>query len=1742
MVQESNYGSIHKVHFDLSNQRIIVLSAKNKERLSEQVEQLRKEIENRKFTEDDLDNIGYTLQVGREHMETRVGLLVTSISELQEKLNAFIEERDEIIDLYQKAENDSEAVISEISNEEGFETVIDNLIQKRRYGKLLEFWVKGVNFDWEKLYAGMEAKPHIISLPTYPFAKEEYWLPTQIGRTCKSGEQTRILHPLVHTNTSDFDGQQFMVKFTGTENFMNKIDNDTSMLSEVTYLEMIRAAVALSIKEETYGISLTNITWNKPLLVGKQGTEVRIGLYLEDNEQISWEVYEETGSGEIDVIPCEGTANLIEDNKLQQLDISELRSICSHRMDFCDTENIINDLWEAEESRVNGKGNLLVKFKQNNLNSNEEYEEPVALNPIYLKACLNVVNDYIGIPYNMSRLLSMKKLDVISEPGDIVWAHIKMERKEDVSTWTLDVELGDIDGNCIGKLEALQVSQSEQVIARKDEVQTENQTCEAMTFEEIWEEETVNFDVAQSQKTLIIFLSKESYQQEVNKWVKELGSETRVIYIEQGTTYKKQLKEKYIINYSNDEHYKRCLQEIKDDFESVDNMLYLWPLEDKKCIVDTSGIVYILQGLSKVSLDLKQIMLAGGYEDSVTRCYVESLIGFERSIAQIINGTKVKVICREQNSGETFGVWKHAILNELKTSDNKSVLYEEGKRKICQVKPVSIAGRKEVLKMDGTYLITGGMGGLGLIFAHYLAVNYHANLILINRSRLEDKTEQLEELRSLGVDVMYIQSDVCDVNRMQAGVNAAKNHFGKIDGVIHAAGIEGGTSLLQKNIKEYQQILEPKVKGTQVLEEVLAEEQLDFICYFSSSAAILGDFGACAYAVANRFLTCFGKYYEGSRKGSQPKRIVINWPLWKDGGMHLKDEQSNLMYLKSSGQKLLGSEKGTELFEMFLRQDSIQHLVLIGQPEKINRILGLSKTEKLEEKNTQGSLRYEHGKGKRPNMQGWDIEQCVLWDLKNIVFEILRIPQDKIEIEDNLADFGFDSISLSRFANILSDCFEFTITPDLFFSYATLEKIGAYLIKNYPENMKACYKEETELKVSSVPVKGYEAGLHNKNRTIKRKRVRQDSRNKNDEDAIAIIGMSGRFPGARNVDEFWSILQDGREVVQKMPEERAAIWEKCGYSVDEMDESCKLGIVPGVAEFDPYFFDISPREAELMDPRQRILLEETWKALEDAGYGSMSIEKERIGMFVGVEEGDYSLLVGEEGNITGNNNAVLAARLAYFLNLNGPNMAINTACSSGLMAVHQACLSLKNGDCDTAIVAGVSLLLTPGNYESMRKAGMLSTDGRCHAFDKRANGMIPSEAIAAVVLKRRSKAEKDNNPIYAAIVGSGVNYDGKTNGITAPSGLAQTKLLKEVYERYHIKPSDISYIVTHGTGTKIGDPIEINALIQVFKEYAVKSGSCALTSVKSNIGHTMAASGIVSLISLAMSLKKEMIPGSINCEQPNDYIQWNGSAFYINQEDKKWTDIDGKKRLGGVSAFGMSGTNIHVVLESYGSESSEKRFMNEQQSRKPYYLLAFSAKTKEALQIKIQEMEEKLTTDSEVGSGVLSSISYTLLVGRQHFKHRFAIVVRDKEDAIQTLRQARDGSKLPNLFHSEVAKNFKPQEIMNKSIEDLIEQSCTPECDAKKYQEILYALAEFYCLGYENNYDGIWGENKPRLCSVPTYPFARDEYWIHADKEQRKATEEEFRVLHPLVQENTSDLRSQRFSSKFTGKEDFLVD
>lgn len=1201
-----------------------------------------------------------------------------------------------------------------------------------------------------------------------------------------------------------------------------------------------------------------------------------------------------------------------------------------------------------------------------------------------------------------------------------------------------------------------------------------------LLFEQKWIPETIHSDEKEKIK-IVCFAMDTSFIQIVSNEAALFGENVQLIWILCGERYEKKSSNQYVIEYEQKRDYIRCFQEIRETFGTVDNVLYLSPLNDKIFQQEVFGLISILQALYAAKLNNLQVLIAGAYENLLEKAYVESLIGMDKSVAITQLNVSIGVILADRKQVD-LASFVNLMLRECFAITTKSIWYEDGIRKALKALPVEVKEEHPVcIREHGTYLITGGMGGLGILFATHMSEQYMANIVLTGRRSLDEVSEKLEELRQKGMKVIYVSADVSNVTQLKQVVEETKRSFGNIHGVIHAAGLSEGHNILEKEYVEYQEIVKPKVQGTLALEKALAEECLDFICYFSSSSAILGDFGSFDYAVGNYFLLSYANYRR-QQKDLSGETYVIEWPLWREGGMGFKTEAAERMYLKTSGQKGLTKNEGTKLFDAMLKSRQWECFALYGKEDRIQKMLGLTETTK-ETVTKEKNIREE---GKRVKQKETFLSKYMMSDLKDMIHDILGVSFDQMDENLNLADFGFDSITLSKFARRISEFSGVDVTPDLFYRYATLNELVKYFDMEHSDTFMRLYQREQT--AESEQQEGEQ---------IKEKQVKKDSvildvtmqempMQQNQEESIAIVGISGRFPNADNTDEFWNILKEGREVIREVTMRQG--WEDKGDYKGNM----RMGVMNNIDEFDPTFFEISPKEACFMDPRQRILLEETWRALEDAGIGDYGIHNEKIGMFVGAEDGDYQLLDGARGSITANHNAILAARLAYFLNLNGPNMCLNTACSSGLVAVHQACQSLRTGECDIAIAAGVNMLCTPAGYIGMKEAGMLSDNLKCYAFDQRADGMVPAEAVSVVVLKKMSKAKQDSNSIYGEIIASGINYDGRTNGITAPSGKAQSELLEDVYKRFHVNPQDIDYIVTHGTGTRIGDPIEINALSSVFKKANVKVGACALTSTKPNVGHTLAASGIVSLISLSLALKNEMIPQEINCEQLSDYIKWKESPFYINNKNHLWKD-DKKLRVGAVNAFGMSGTNAHVVVRSVRRETLKAE-------EKPAYLFTLSAKTEKSL-LKMYDnmlgyLKEKKDTEN------LSNISYTLMEGRQHFAYRTAFVVADIESACHTLQQLIIGKSMDNCCKSEVTRSFKAQGKIQKMVKELCTESRV-QTDQEKYQENLSALAQFYCMGYEISGHELFEKNSITKVPVPTYPFEHKKYWIPKKQETK---------------------------------------
>jgi acyl transferase domain-containing protein/NADPH:quinone reductase-like Zn-dependent oxidoreductase/NAD(P)-dependent dehydrogenase (short-subunit alcohol dehydrogenase family)/SAM-dependent methyltransferase len=710
--------------------------------------------------------------------------------------------------------------------------------------------------------------------------------------------------------------------------------------------------------------------------------------------------------------------------------------------------------------------------------------------------------------------------------------------------------------------------------------------------------------------------------------------------------------------------------------------------------------------------------------------------------------------------------------------------------------------------------------------------------------------------------------------------------------------------------------------------------------------------------------------------------------------------------------------------------------------------------------------------------------------LVEITSREMEMEPDAINVTARFADYGVGSLQGVLLVDAINREFDLKLKIQVIYDYSSIRDLSQFLVAHYGKTLSSSPPKSDTLKKEA--------------RKVPAQTVAKAPQAKNTTD-IAVIGMSGRFPGADNPSEFWENLRQGVDSITEVPPSRWDVQKYYDADPQKPNRSYSKwgGFLRDVDKFDPLFFNISPVEAEVMDPQQRLFLENCWHTLEDAGYVGQRLDSVKCGVFAGVIYNDYKALLYKHGIIKshgqvmlGNANSILASRVAYFLNLRGPVMTIDTACSSSLMAVHLACKSLREGETDIMLAGGVTLYLSEQLYVEMSKAGMVSPTGKCRAFDNGADGLVVGEAVAVVALKRLDRAIADGDMIYGVIKGSGTNQDGKTNGITAPSGKSQSELELAVYQQYDIHPESISYVEAHGTGTKLGDPIEVEALTEAFRAYTAKKQYCALASVKSNIGHTSAAAGVVSLIKVLLSLRHKMIPPTLYVEKENTHNDFAESPFYVNKKLRDWQPTYSPyPRRAAINSFGFSGSNCHIVVEEYQEELPSSSFPSGEQGEP--VLIVLSARNEERLKETAENLCRYLDDSNNID---LSRLAYTLQVGRLAMEERLSLIVFNSEELREKLRDYIEGREdRAHVYHGIIqaagGSSFSREEIRKETRASLDE------------------LAKLWIKGVEIDWSVLYPGSTPKIMSLPTYPFARERYWIpeepQATGEEETATREE---------------------------------
>ena len=911
----------------------------------------------------------------------------------------------------------------------------------------------------------------------------------------------------------------------------------------------------------------------------------------------------------------------------------------------------------------------------------------------------------------------------------------------------------------------------------------------------------------------------------------------------------------------------------------------------------------------------------------------------------------------------------------VSSTDDNQIAMRAGRRYAPRLKPAAPTGLVAPLPVvaNAAYLITGGLGALGLATAEWLSERGARHLILIGRrvptEAVRDRIGRLEKDHS--VQLWIRQVDLREDGQVSRLVAEMREKLPALRGVVHAAGVDSGRSAAELCQADFDDAFGAKAGGAILLHERLDREKLDFFVGLSSVASIWGSQGRPHYAAANAFLDGLMQH----RHARGLAGTALNLGLVAESGMASREFQERL---GKAGIRPLDFRKA--LGAMDRAQDRAQAIIADVDWQRFKSIYQVRRrspffsrvaieAEPVSHYRTAGLL--ERLKFSPIGQQRTELRTRIL----ELTGEVLKIDPQTLDSEAGFFELGMDSILAVQFRQRLEAVLGCRLPVTLAMDYPRVNALVDHLLDEFSSAPSAT--------APAVP-----AGRAS-------------------DSAIAVIGLACRTPGARNATEFWNLLEEGREAIGEIPRERFDLdsWYDPDPEKPGKIYTRRAGLIDGIDEFDAGLFGIAPREARMMDPQQRIWLETAWEALEDAGLAADSLRGSRTGVYAGASAVEYGALLSGQGVEkidthfgTGNALNVIAGRLAFCLGLEGPALTIDTACSSSLVAIHQACQGLRSGDCDLAISGGISLLLGIDMMIATCRARMLSPDGRCKTFDAAANGFVRSEGCGVVVLKRLEEAVREGDCILAVIRGSAVNQDGASSGLTVPNGPAQERLIRQALRQAAIAPSEVVYLEAHGTGTRLGDPIEAQAAAAALGEGRTRP--LLLGSAKTNVGHLEAAAGVIGLIKVILAMRHGSIPKHLHFTAPNPEIAWDRLPVKVNVERAAWP---AGRKIAGVSSFGFSGTNAHVVVESF--EKARPPAAEEAGPQRTAHVLPLSARTDAALRRLAARHAEWIERDPGISLG---DVCHSAGVARSHLPFRAALVCRTAPEAqLQLLRFAK---------------------------------------------------------------------------------------------------------------------------------------
>ncbi|MEN7551963.1 SDR family NAD(P)-dependent oxidoreductase, partial [Rapidithrix thailandica] len=1611
-----------------------------------------------------LQEIAYTLQIGREEFSNRLAIVAKSISELYSTLKAYLRQEEAEYYTGEVGSGNTETVFVEKAE-------LSALVQKEDLSQIAQYWVEGKKIRWKLLHSNKVAR---VSLPTYPFAKDTYWVKGTAENQLNTQSAIPKLTPLLDQNNSVLGKHSYRKHLTEVDTYMkDHVINGQMVLPGVVYLEMARMAAELACPGEKV-LEMAHVTWVKTLSLDKHTSrEIDTELRLEKNK-LTWKISE-------DMVFAQGelkTGQYLYAGPNVAVDVDREKRALQKQMNR-------EAFYQRFEEGGFKYGKMFTPLQQ------VYYDEHTAL--AYVEVPDSLKGDfshYVLHPSIMEGSLQTAGLLAnLHQPIGSPYipyeiASLKIYRKLEKASWVLAIEKTKSETSANSKKYDLQIlnDRGELCIEIHDytvkQFKFKKDEHNNNVFVKRWEPVQALSKESHKSQHVLCFADSQRFE-DIRRHINETHGTVKTTLVKSGAGFD-YVNGQYTVNMQSKADIDRLVSILYKDSPSVPDTI-VWDFERVRTSFATGEQTYINE-MSPV-FSFTQALLNQRSKGTILQIFMdtstpglEALSSFGKSITLENKYLRFKTIAIDSHTDAG-----HIVSSECVGYADAQIRYRGGKR-YRSVWDRMLSGHSYEWKHHAVYVITGGNGGVARELLKRLAPS-KPKIVMIGRNPVKPELQSMIEHEQ--GECTYLQADVTDKKAMGQALQNVRRQYGEINGIFHCAGITNDALLKNTSWPEFKEILSAKTTGTLVLDELTQSDPLDFFVLFSSISSVLGNAGQAAYAYANGFMDAYADYRNQLviKQQRQGKSVAINWPLWQEGGMQINTER--LALLKNSiGAVPMASTWAWQSLSQILASDESQAFVWSGNVEKV---LPLLKGLPIEPEMTDISV------GKNPEDLEANLEKAIA-QLLEIISKITLIGKEQLSTTTLLDDYGLDSITLTELANEINQRWKLEITPTFFFEINPLnieelanyllQKFGAQMVKNTSEIESISVEEERNVK--SVKEPGGE-------RTVQEV---QNEEGKSDTgyEPVAIVGMAGVMPGSGDLDQFWNHLKAGQDLVTEIPLDR---WDWRDYYGDPSKEPntslSKWGaFMSGIDHFDAEFFNISPSEAKYMDPQQRIALQIIWKTMENAGYKPSSFNGSRTALYLGVSNMDYAELLesmpASSYGMTGNNRPFIVNRISYLLNLRGASEPIDTLCSSSLVAVDRAIQDLHNGTCDQAIAAGINVIITPRLHLNYSAANMLSVEGKCKTFDKSANGFVRGEGVAALLLKPLDKAEADGDYIYGVIRGSAVNHGGLAKSITAPNVNAQAEVVAEAYTKGGISPDTITYIEAHGTGTALGDPTEINGLKKAFEILYRQQGKsmsrqnyCALGSVKTNIGHLESGAGIAGLVKVLLAMQHKQIPASLHIHEQNPYIDLKGSPFYLAKETHPWKNLEEHGRLiplrAGISSFGAGGVNAHVLVEEYRRQKHPVRL----EASGPL-VFVLSAKNENQLKTYASEVKEYLS--GRYGKDDIYDIVYTMSMGRDAMEARCAIIIEGIEELVEKLEAVASGVwQTEAVFVQINEENSKPARLDSAPVE-------------------LKEQVNHWVTGGELLWDITRIQTAKRI-PLPTYPFEKQRHWIKTGQIQK---------------------------------------